>query len=223
MTPMPAKCHSSSPLESIEPPSDEQLALRAQRGCEASFEQLVRRLQVPLVQFLLRWTRRRADAEDLAQDTFVRAFRNLDQYSSQWRFRTWLFTIAQRLSINGARRQRPEQASPAILDAIPSQRHDAATLLAAKESAQSLWDTVGRVLDCEQAAALWLHYVEELSTAEVGEVLGRSRVAVKTMLFRARQRLLPHLRVQFADDGADGLAKNVVRGRSGRKRRVVHV
>jgi RNA polymerase sigma-70 factor (ECF subfamily) len=191
-----------------EPPSDEQLAVRAQRGCEASFEQLVRRLQVPLVQFLLRWTTRHADAEDLAQDTFVRAFRNLDQYSPQWRFRTWLFTIAQRLSINGARRQRPEQASPALFAAIPSQRPDAAEQFAARESAKSLWDTIGRVLDREQAAALWLHYVEELSTAEMGQVLGRSRVAVKTMLFRARQRLLPHLKAEFAPDDHAGAERD---------------
>ncbi len=208
--------------EQIERLSDEQLALRAQRGCEASFEQLVRRLQVPLVQFLLRWTRRHADAEDLAQDTFVRAFRNLEQYSPQWRFRTWLFTIAQRLSINGARRQRPEQASPAMLEATPSTRPDAATLLVAKESARSLWDTVARVLEREQAAALWLHYVEELSTAEVAKVLGRSRVAVKTMLFRARQRLLPHLQLQFAADEDERVVNKVVRGRSGRKLTVVH-
>jgi RNA polymerase sigma-70 factor (ECF subfamily) len=130
----------------------------------------------------------------------MRAFRNLDQYSPQWRFRTWLFTIAQRLSINGARRQRPEQAGAALLDAIPSRRPDAAAQLTAKESARSLWGTIGRVLDPEQAAALWLHYVEELSTAEMGKILGRSRVAVKTMLFRARQRLLPHLKAEFAPD-----------------------
>ena len=181
-----------------DPPSDEQLALLAQAGSAASFEQLVRRLQVPLVHFLLRRTGCLADAEDLAQDAFVRAHRSLASYSPKWRFRTWLFTIAHRLAINlSHRRRRTGQASSA-LDALASSAAEACDLVAADESRQSLWNTATAVLAADEVSALWLHYVEELSTAEVAQVLARSRVAVKTMLFRARKRLEPHLRA-FAE------------------------
>ncbi len=64
----------------------------------------------------------------------------------------------------------------------------------AEEGRRSLWDAAARWLEEDEVSALWLHYVEELSTADVAQVLGRSRMAVKTMLFRARRRLLPHVR-----------------------------
>lgn len=178
--------------------SDEQLAAEAQAGSAAAFEQLVRRLQVPLVHFLLRRTRCLADAEDLAQDAFVRAHRSLTSYSSQWRFRTWLFTIAHRLAINSSRRvRRTGQATPA-LEEMASPTADVHELVAAEESRRSLWKTATTVLATDEVSALWLLYVEELSTAEIARVLGRSRMAVKTMLFRARKRLEPHVRT-FVD------------------------
>jgi RNA polymerase sigma-70 factor (ECF subfamily) len=179
--------------------TDEQLAIQAQAGSAAAFEQLVRRLQVPLVHFLLRRTRCLADAEDLAQDAFVRAHRSLASYSSQWRFRTWLFTIAHRLAINSSRRRRQEQPA-AALDEIGAPAADVCDLVAADEARRSLWNTASAMLAADEVSALWLHYVEELSTAEIGRVLGRSRMAVKTMLFRARKRLEPHLRAFIDSD-----------------------
>lgn len=173
--------------------SEEQLAVLAQTGCMASFEQLVRRVQVPLVQFLSSRTRCRADADDLAQESLVRAYRALDRYEPRFRFRTWLFTIAHRLSMN---RQRNDGRTTLMLEpeAVCSTIADAADELSDDESRQSIWRLAAETLDAEQTAALWLHYVEEMSTAEVGRVLGRSRAAVKTMLFRARKKLMPGLR-----------------------------
>jgi RNA polymerase sigma-70 factor (ECF subfamily) len=185
------------------PVSDERLAVLAQAGSAASFEQLVRRLQVPLVHFLVRRTRCLADAEDLAQDAFVRAHRSLASYSPKWRFRTWLFTIAHRLAINlSHRRRRAGQASSA-LDDVASSAPDACDMVAVEERRRSLWNTASAVLAADEVSALWLHYVEDLSTAEIAQVLGRSRMAVKTMLFRARKRLEPHLRLLFDDDESE--------------------
>lgn len=185
-------------FESLESASDEQLAIEAQAGSMASFERLVVRLQVALVHFLMRRTRCHADAEDLAQEAFVRAYRSLARYSPQWRFRTWLFTIAHRLSINFAGRARRERQVPEALDAAMSGGPGPIDRLAAEERRRTLWEIAACQLDEEAVAALWLHYVEEFSTAEIAEVLGRSRMAVKTIMFRARKRLLPHAR-SFAD------------------------
>jgi RNA polymerase sigma-70 factor (ECF subfamily) len=184
--------------ENAESASDEQLAIEAQAGSLASFERLVARLQVALVHFLVRRTRCHADAEDLAQDAFVRAYRSLDRYSSRWRFRTWLFTIAHRLSINFAGRARRERQSPETLDAAVSGAPRPIDCLAAEEHRRTLWEIAASQLNNEEVTALWLHYVEEFSTAEIAQVLGRSRMAVKTIMFRARKRLLPHVRT-FAD------------------------
>jgi RNA polymerase sigma-70 factor, ECF subfamily len=174
--------------------SEEQLAVQAQTGSMASFERLVGRVQVPLVHFLIRRTRCPADAEDLAQDALVRAYRSLARYSPKWQFRTWLFTIAHRLSINWAQRSRRERQDSAVLEAVASTSPEPSDRLVAEEGRRSLWDAAARWLDGDEVLALWLYYVEELPTADVAQVLGRSRMAVKTMLFRARKRLLPHVR-----------------------------
>ena len=89
------------------PTSDEELACRAQQGCAESFEQLLRRFQTPVLHFL----RHRgffADAEDLTQETFLRAYENLHRYNRRWAFSTWLFTIARRTSLNHRRRRSPD-------------------------------------------------------------------------------------------------------------------
>jgi len=173
------------------PTDEEQLACRAQRGCSASFEELVRRFQVPLLGFL----RRRfanADAEDLAQETFLRAYQNLHRYRTSWRFSTWLFTIARRVGLNVRRKPHPKADS----EAIESVRDDAPSpgqLADREESRRALWDLAASVLSERQYTALWLHYVEQMPIKEIARVVGRSRVAVKTMLFRARRKMLPFL------------------------------
>ncbi|MFH1264748.1 MAG: sigma-70 family RNA polymerase sigma factor [Planctomycetota bacterium] len=173
-------------------PSDEELACRAQKGCAGSFEQLMLRFQAPVLQFL----RRRgasSDAEDLLQETFVRAYANLHRYRQRWRFATWLFTIARRVSINHGRRARPvadvealrsaESGAPSPLEAI-----------VAEEDRRRLWDVAAKALSQEELTAVWLYYVEEMPTREIAAVLERSWVSVKTMMFRARRKLRTLLR-----------------------------
>lgn len=184
----------------------------AQGGCSTSFEQLVRRVQVPLVQFLMGRTRCRADADDLAQEALVRAYRALGQYEPRCRFRTWLFTIAHRLSLN-LRRDGQRSESIAAPEAICSPSEDAGEMLAADEWRQSVWRLAAELLDAEPTAGLWLHYVEELSMEEIARILGRSRAAVKTMLFRARKKLMPGLRALMAKgDAAEDLAAESLTG-----------
>jgi RNA polymerase sigma-70 factor (ECF subfamily) len=191
--------------------SDEELASRAQAGCSASFEELVRRFQVPLLHFLERWAARE-DAEDLVQDTFVRAYRNLDRYRSTYRFATWLFTIARRLSINRQRRRRP-QPNGETFEAVEDCRPSPAQLVAETEDRRRLWKLAGEVLTESQMTVTWLYYVEDLSVKEIARVLGRSQVAAKATLFRARKRLQPILK-GLQPDGQLGVAAD--RHRSGK-------
>lgn len=171
-------------------PSDEELARRAQQGCIAGFEELVRRFQVPLMRFFLQRTSA-ADAEDLLQETFVRAYKSLQRYHAQWRFRTWLFTIARRLSINHYRRRRYTEYEN--LDLVQCEVPSPAQQAAEADSRRRLWELAAEVLTESQMTAVWLYYVEEMSVGEIAQVQGRSQPAVKTTLFRARQKLLSAL------------------------------
>jgi RNA polymerase sigma-70 factor, ECF subfamily len=171
--------------------SDEQLACRAQRGCAASFEQLLRRFQTPVLQFL-RHRGPAADAEDLLQETFLRAYENLRRYRPRWAFSAWLFTIARRTSINHRRRTRPA-TDPAAVEAAASPGAEPLDAMVAAESRRRLWNLAAGVLSEEQITALWLYYVEGMPGREIALVLGRSRGSVKIMLFRARKKLRPLL------------------------------
>ena len=165
----------------LTPTSDEDLACRAQEGCAASFEQLLRRFQAPVLQFL----RRRglgADAEDVTQETFLRVHEHLHRYSRRWAFSAWLFAIARRTGINYRRRIRPV-ADAAAAEAAVSPGVRPLDALVDREERRRLWDLAARVLSEEQVSALWLFYVEDMPVRGIALVLRRSRASIKVMLF----------------------------------------
>ncbi|MCE9555806.1 MAG: RNA polymerase sigma factor [Planctomycetes bacterium] len=184
--------------------SDEQLAVAAQGGCRASFELIVLRMHGPLYGYLRRLAASREDAEDVVQETFVRAYRKLDRYDPDWRLSTWLFTIGRRLWINHRRQsQRARKTGEAAAEiarmaALSSSGRtvdpavDPAAAMIVAEERQQLWQIAAAVLSEPQYTALWLFYVEGLPVAEIARVLRRSPASVKAVMFRARRRLLPH-------------------------------
>ena len=173
--------------------SDEDLARDARAGSVASFEELARRVQGPLVAFLERRFPSRRDAEDVAQEALVQAWRALASYREGMRWRTWLFTIAYRMAVSRGRAERtPAVAMPAS-DRLGDAKEGPPQLLERRERGERVWATARAVLTEEQVSALWLFHVEELPAMEVARVLDRSWVSVKTMLHRARRKLEPHL------------------------------
>jgi RNA polymerase sigma-70 factor, ECF subfamily len=172
--------------------SDEELAGRAQHGCLASFEQLLRRYQTPVLHFL-RHRGLAADAEDVAQEVFLRAYRNLHRYDRRWAFSAWLFTITRRLSLNHRRRERLDRGASTTTEIIETNPGPLDVLIAA-EGRKHLWDTISAMLTEEQTTALWLYYVEEMPIRGISLALGRSPASVKILLFRARRKLAPLLK-----------------------------
>lgn len=166
--------------------SSEELAWRAGRGCQASFTELVHRYAPRLTAFLCRRTRDRHEAEDLVQDTFLRAYENIERYDRSWRFSTWLFTIATRTAISHHRRKRPEPpagyAHATTCDAAVERR----------EERENLWSLAAELPD-RQYQALQLKYGEDLSIAEIARVMGKSQVCIKVLLYRARTALARRL------------------------------
>ena len=173
--------------------SREQLALAAQRGALAAFTSLVAIFEGRLFNFLLRRVGRRADAEDLTQEAFVRAWEQIARYDPRWRFSTWLFTIASRLVISNHRRRRTTLHLSAADQTLSATPNPARSSSEAGVLGDRLWKLAEDVLSDDQHTALWLRYVEDLSIAEVATVLGKTQVGVRVTLFRARQLLHQHL------------------------------
>src|SRR5437660_12916717 len=89
--------------------SDVQLMLDVKAGDEQSFELLLQRYRTPLVNFLFRMVKSREQAEDLAQEVFIRVYRARAEYVPTAKFTTWLFRIATNLALNSLRDHRHQK------------------------------------------------------------------------------------------------------------------
>lgn len=174
--------------------TDEQLARRASGGSAAAFETLARRYQATLLRYLLaRCGHDRHAAEDAVQEAFLKMFRSIDRYDPGRSFRTWAFAIAYRCRVDAGRRRRPgaeadRPAAESRPDADPARR------AADDEAGHHLWETARRLLPSDGFTAVWMYYAEDLPSAEIAAVLGRSDAWVRTALHRARKTLAGHLR-----------------------------
>lgn len=177
--------HTSVTLHDL---SSEELARRAQHGCRASFTELVHRHTPGLQAFLGRRTPEGHEAEDLMQDTFIKAYQNLGRYDDSWRFSTWLFTIAARLAVSRGRQRSRERLAPGIPAYLV-----ASDLTDQQEQRESLWAMAAR-LPRAQYEALWLKYRQDLPVKEIARTMGKSQVNIKVLLYRARISLARRLR-----------------------------
>ena len=178
--------------------SSEELAWRSKEGCQASFAQLVERHAPRLLCFLSRRTGNIHDAEDLVQDTFVRALENIHRYRKTWRFSTWLFTIAARLATSHYRKTQTARGFSKIASnvACPS------TILSQREQRRSLWSQAMELSE-SQYKALWLKYAEDMSIKDIARVMGKSQISVKVLLYRARAGLAQRMQDKKAKEGAE--------------------
>jgi RNA polymerase sigma-70 factor (ECF subfamily) len=177
-------------------PTAEQLALRAKRGCRRSFNELVELFHARLVRFLRKETAHPQSAEDIAQETFLRAWKNIGRYRSRWKFSTWLYTIGYHLACNHRADLPKGPANPSGQGKV--QPPD--VLAANRETSRMLWDTAAELPE-NQYEALWLKYAEDMSIKEIAKVMGKSQVNVKLILYRARTGLVKRLEPDIFEAG----------------------
>ncbi|HYL63035.1 MAG TPA: sigma-70 family RNA polymerase sigma factor [Candidatus Methylomirabilis sp.] len=182
--------------------SDVQLMLDVKAGDEHSFELLLQRYRRPLVNFLYRMVRVREEAEDLAQEVFVRVYRARQDYVPSAKFTTWLFRIATNLALNSVRDNR-YQRMEVSLDApvtVDAEEGDEKVLDIAEKNPnieQHLLEEVRKKmirhaiekLPEKQRAAVLLHKYEELDYGDIAKILECSESALKSLLFRAYETL----------------------------------
>lgn len=180
--------------------SDEELASRATTGSQTSFEELVCRYSLRLYHFLRHKTETDQDIEDLVQETFLKAFRNIDRYDSKRKFSTWLYTIAVRQAISRYRLNRPKES---FVPKNPSP--DPQEALIQKEESQNLWYQA-RTLHPKEYEALWLRYAEDMSVKDIAKVLNKKPITVRVLLHRARLNLAQRIRPVAASENREGTA-----------------
>jgi RNA polymerase sigma-70 factor (ECF subfamily) len=166
--------------------SDEELARQTQAGSPDAFEQLVYRYERRILCFISQFSRNSTDAREVTQDTLVKAYQKIAQFDSRRNFAAWLFTIARRTWIDRYRAT-PRVAQDAGSD-LPDE-NDPSELIARREDGKNLWRLARGCLSENQFQALWLHYAEDMEVARIAQVLGKTQVHIKVILFRARQLL----------------------------------
>lgn len=189
----------------LEADEERELIRAAQKGCRASSRRLIEAHQARLHAFVWRMIRQSHDAEEVCQEAFLRAFAALPGFDFNYRFSTWLFTIAYRLSLNLLRRHSEVSGATDVgqLAAGDARGADVGQAVAnsdaARELRSSIWDAVDE-LPPPQRAAVLLFYREQLSCQQIGEVLEIPAATVKSHLHRARARLREALADRLSDD-----------------------
>ncbi len=167
--------------------SEAELVRRAVAGNAGAARELVRQFHRPVYHYVYRMLGQAQDAEDVTQEAFVKAFRALHKVDTSRPLLNWLFTIARRTALNHLRAKRdwvelpPEPSSDALHPGEEAER---------RESVARIWQRARTCLKAAEFEILWLRFGEELSVQETAEATGRSSSSIKTLLHRARQRLL---------------------------------
>jgi RNA polymerase sigma-70 factor, ECF subfamily len=182
--------------------SDVQLMLDVKAGDPQSFELLLQRYRTPLVNFLYRMVRSREQAEDLAQEVFLRVYRAREDYEPSAKFTTWLFRIATNLALNSVRDHRYQKLeismdAPIVADSeggeermmeVADEHPDIEQHLVEEARKKMIRHAIDKLPEKQRAAVL-LHKYQELDYGEISKILQCSESALKSLLFRAYETL----------------------------------
>lgn len=182
----------SSERLSVDFRGDDRLMLEAQRGDVEAFGVLVRRYQQRIHRVSLHMLRDAAEAEDVTQDTFVRAYRALACFDGRSQAFTWLCRIAINLSLNALRARKNRRASPeepeAALEASKPASDEPDREAAERQLARVLYEGMDGLSETLRTTLI-LVTIDGLSHAEAGDILGCPEGTVAWRVFEARRKL----------------------------------
>jgi RNA polymerase sigma-70 factor (ECF subfamily) len=189
--------------------SDQEVVLWARSGQDAAYRELIRRYERPIFALLFRMVRDRELAEDLAQETFVKALNAIDSYRPEFKFSSWIFKIANNAAIDHLRRREldtlsldgsPHAETPEAMQAtalqIGARQESPLDVVEAKELGTAIEAAIGS-LRPEYRSCILLRHVEGRAYEEIAEILNLPLGTVKTYIHRARNELrqsLAHLK-----------------------------
>ena len=189
--------------------TDQEIVVLARAGQEAAYRELIRRYERPLFTLLYRMVRDRELAEDLAQETFIKALNAIESYRPEYKFSSWIFKIANNAAIDHLRRREldtlslegsPHAETPEAVEAtalqIGDRQESPLDAVEARELGGQIEQAIAQ-LRPEYRSCILLRHVEGRAYEEIAEILGLPLGTVKTYIHRARNELrqaLAHLR-----------------------------
>jgi RNA polymerase sigma-70 factor (ECF subfamily) len=189
--------------------TDQEIVVLARAGEEAAYRELIRRYERPLFSLLYRMVRDRELAEDLAQETFIKALNAIESYRPEFKFSSWIFKIANNAAIDHLRRREldtlslegsPHAETPEAMEAtalqIGDRQESPLDTVEAKELGGQIEAAIA-TLRPEYRSCILLRHVEGRAYEEIAQILNLPLGTVKTYIHRARNELrqaLGHLR-----------------------------
>lgn len=175
---------------------DRDIIAACQGGEREAFDRLVEKYQRDVYRLCYRYVHNHQDANDMAQEVFLKAYRALDRFRGDSTFSTWLYRIAVNSCLNFRASRRPEPAE--LPEALPDKSQGALERLEQDERSRQVREAVTRLPD-KQRATLILKVYHDLTHEEVAGILGSSVGTVKANLFHA----LGNLRKMLAAEAGE--------------------
>ncbi len=176
---------------------------RVLKGDQSAFSILVRKYQDYVFTLVLRFTTNREDAEEIAQDVFVKAYRSLADFRGDAKFSTWLFTITRTTCLSFLRKKKLDVIS---LDnertGLQIENHESGFGANGIEqkSKHTMLNNAISMLSTDDAQVLNLFYQGDQSLEEIGKIMRLDPNTVKVKLYRARQRLKDKMEKHFSHE-----------------------
>ena len=182
--------------------ADDTLLIReAQRGNRAAFEELVRQYDQPVLRLALNLTRSEQDAQDIFQEAFLRAYRNLGSFRFECSFYTWVYRIVTNLCLDHLRKKQVRKEEPPVAVDKQGTEYDLLDRQADERAGSNperdlmrreLGHRIGRALERltpRERMVFELKHYQGLKLRTIGEMLNTTEDTAKNTLFRATQKL----------------------------------
>lgn len=175
---------------------------QVKKGDQNAFAEIVELFKDKVYQLCYRMVGNAHDAEDIAQEAFIRAYININSYDTNRKFSTWLYRIATNLSIDRLRKRKPDYFLDAEIEGtegltmysqLPSDELQPDEMVESLEFQEWIQQEINQ-LPVMYRSVIVLKYIEELSLKEIGEILDLPIGTVKTRIHRGREALRKRLR-----------------------------
>ena len=187
-------------------PTDNDIISRVLQGERQLYAELVKRYQNFVFTITLRYTQNREDAEEVAQDVFVKAYRSLSDFRGESKFSTWLYTIVTTSCITFLRKKKLDTQSldnERVFEVADSQDSGMSANQVEQKSRHAMVNQAIQLLSPDDAKLITLFYKGEQSLDEIGKIMGIDPNTVKVKLHRARGRLKEKMEKYFSQEVKD--------------------
>ncbi|MET0392688.1 MAG: sigma-70 family RNA polymerase sigma factor [Chitinophagaceae bacterium] len=186
--------------------NDNEIISKVLRGDQQAYAGLVDRYRNFVFTLALRFTKNREDAEEVSQDSFIKAYRSLADFRGDSKFSTWLYTIVNTTCLTFLRKKRVETHSldsEKVFEAADSLDSGLRANVVEQKSRIGMVNNAIRMLGTDDAEIITLFYKGEQTLEEIAHVLGIEANTAKVRLHRARARLKEKMETHFAEEVRD--------------------